>query len=209
MSKVVRTLHEECGGGRTALQAAPGKQVDGEPGRRHHGRLETPGRAHEPDVVARVSPRASSSASASAGKTWPPVPPPLIRTSVVVTGARGARCSPRCSPRRGARCAVRGDATLAGHVHEDAGAGHGGDQRRPPERHERERDAGDGQESDDRTDVDDGLPHDPHGDARRDERAEPVGGAKRDACTEHPDTVTNRLITRKQPMRPSSSPMIT
>ena len=65
-----------------------------------------------------------------------------------------------------------------------------------------------GQQADDRADVDDGLPDDPHGDAGREQRAEAVGRAQRGAHAEHRRRRRTAPITRKQPMRPSSSPMM-
>ena len=149
-------------------------------------RLLEAGLGHEPGLEPRSDPTRCTSwprsrsavAMASAGSTWPAVPPPVTRTFIDVSraalrGPAGARCGPApgCS----------GLGPLDRHVHQHAGGQHRGEQRRPAEADERQRHAGDRQEPEHGADVDERLHREPRRDPDGQHGPEGVAGPGGDA----------------------------
>ena len=180
-----------------------------------------------PSTVTSVagSRRRRASATASAGSTCPAVPPPASTTRsgcrrpgrlslmpVRAADLRPRRRGPGPDPRTHAgpvparaRPAPRGrPVRRARRRRACPSADQGGQQRRAAVRHQRQRHAGDRQQPEHRTDVDQGLADDPGGRARRGEPDEEVVGAQRDADARR--TPAARTAAAPRPCRSGRAP---
>ena len=124
----------------------------------------------------------SRSARATAGNTWPAVPPPAITTFT------SAPSAPRASARDPGSPSRRGARARDAHEHADPDERH--DERRAAERQQGQRHARDREEPRDGAQVDDRLQADPGRDAGREQPAERVGRLHRDPdarVEQHPE----------------------